>query len=418
LRNTPDLAPKRISHLDGLRGIAALTVFFTHLSLVVIPSIHNGLPHMARLHYEWMLAGTPVGIFWAANFAVCIFFVLSGVVLSYYYQKEGGHFIASCIRRYLRLIGPIFVASFIAFVLWRSGAMKNLEAQQITQEGWLPSQYNTAVPTLGYFIWDTFYGAFANGTSPINPPLWTMKYELAGSIGVFALFELVPQRGWRVAILFLFGVVTFETYYICFIGGVLIYELMLLKAEKNIELLPQTVFGMMLGLGAYFGAAPYNIDMTKNIWFWPLSGLHNVETWHQLGSIPFVLACGNLRQVVLFLQRPFCQFFGRISYSLYLIHDSIICSLMCGLIIGIYYLYKSPNIAIFSATFIIIPIVFVASRMLYLFVDRPSVHASARVAMWIRGERPRPLLADSQRLSRPATATLPVREVRAADRNA
>jgi peptidoglycan/LPS O-acetylase OafA/YrhL len=255
---------ERLHYLDGLRGLAALVVFASHLSIVIFPSIFNGLPSMSRLGYEWMLAGTPLGIFWAANFAVCIFFVMSALVLSRFYEHEGDNFLAICFRRYLRLALPILATSFFAFLLWTSGAMFNLKAQQITQEGWLKAQYLTAAPGFWQFLSESLYQVFRVPTSEINPVLWTMKYEMEGSLGVFALYALVPQRLLRIPVLLLGLTIFFKTYYMCFVGGILIYEWMKLPPAIKLRV-PNWVNWALLVIGAYMGAFPSSPWLPCNI---------------------------------------------------------------------------------------------------------------------------------------------------------
>lgn len=131
----------RLKYVDGLRGIAAFIVMLSHIFIVALPSLYNGLPMMARLRWEWRLAGTPLDIFWAANFAVCIFFVMSGLVLSAFCDKQEMNFVANCVRRYVRLGLPIFGGCAFAYFLYAVGLMQPSAAQRITQEGWLKLIY-------------------------------------------------------------------------------------------------------------------------------------------------------------------------------------------------------------------------------------------------------------------------------------
>jgi peptidoglycan/LPS O-acetylase OafA/YrhL len=93
-------------YLDGVRGVAACVVFFGHLLLALTgaPLIFNG------------------------NAAVCIFFVLSGYVLSELSQHSGLSFLAQALRRYLRLIVPMLITSTFAWALLAFGAYRNQEA--------------------------------------------------------------------------------------------------------------------------------------------------------------------------------------------------------------------------------------------------------------------------------------------------
>jgi len=371
---------ERLHYLDGLRGLAALTVFFAHLSIVVFPSLFNGLPSMARLRFEWVLAGTPLDILWAANFAVCIFFVMSALVLSHFYEKEGGNFLAVCARRYLRLVLPILAASFFAYVLWTSGAMFNLKAQEITQEGWLKAQYVTASPGFGQYLRESLYGVFRVPMSEFNPALWTMKYEMEGSIGVFALYTLVPQRLLRAVVLALGFILFFNSYYMCFVGGVLIYEWMNLPSAIR-AFVPNWTGWVLLAAGLYMGAFPYNVATPENIWFGRMLFL-GVEQWHMIGAIPLVFACVMLAPVRRFFSFRPLQFLGKISFALYLVHGPMICSLMSFLIVSF---CRPPHarLAMFAAAAVTIPVTLLVANYAATWVDRPSVRFSAMVGRYL-----------------------------------
>ncbi|MGA7070358.1 acyltransferase family protein [Bradyrhizobium sp.] len=372
--------PERLHYLDGLRGIAALVVFATHLSIVIFPSIFNGLPIMSRLDYEWKLAGTPLGILWAANFAVCIFFVMSALVLSRFYEREGDNFLAVCIRRYLRLALPILATSFFVYLLWTSGAMFNLKAQQITQEGWLKSQYLTAAPGFWQFLSESLYQVFRVPTSEFNPALWTMKYEMAGSVGVFALYALVPQRLLRIPVLLLCLTVLFKTYYMCFVGGILIYEWMKLSPAIKLSL-PNWVSWMLLVFGAYLGAFPYNVATPENIWFGRMLFL-DVEEWHMIGAIPLVFACVTLVPVKRFFTLAPLQYLGKISFALYLVHGPMICSLMSFLIVSFYW-PPHARAAMFLGVIAVVPATFLVAHYVAKWIDQPAVRISVIASRYL-----------------------------------
>jgi len=389
-------SPARIQHLDGLRGAAAFVVFMSHLTIVIFPSIFNGIPAMARLHYEWMLAGTPLDILWAANFAVCIFFVMSALVLSNFYEHNDGSFVAICARRYVRLVVPILATSFTAYELWASGAMYNLKAQAITQEGWLKSQYLT-IPSFGDYLSESLYRVFLTPTSEYNPPLWTMKYEMEGSLGVFALYALVPQLRFRIVILLAALVVFFKTYYMCFVGGVLIYE-----STKFRGVLPIPVLWAVLLCGAYMGAFPYNVGAPENPWFGRMTFLR-VEEWHIIGAIPLVFACMYIPAVCRFFYHPVLQYLGKISFSLYLIHGPLLCSFMSFLIVA---LYGPPHakFAMFSAAVAVIPVTLACAHLIYKYVDSPAVELSRSVGRWIDTLSDRPTAATVGSSAEPSAA--------------
>jgi peptidoglycan/LPS O-acetylase OafA/YrhL len=68
---------RRVNHLDGLRGIAALTVVVFHYLSAFVPAL---TPDQTANPY-W-LSDTPLAVVFNGPFAVVVFFVLSGFVVS------------------------------------------------------------------------------------------------------------------------------------------------------------------------------------------------------------------------------------------------------------------------------------------------------------------------------------------------
>src|SRR2546430_4455826 len=78
----------RKPYLDGLRGCAACVVLFGHLAIAL---------------------NSPLVRIFNGNAAVCVFFVLSGYVLTDLSQRSALTFPAQALRRYIRLVGPILI---------------------------------------------------------------------------------------------------------------------------------------------------------------------------------------------------------------------------------------------------------------------------------------------------------------------
>ena len=83
---------RKIKYLNGLRGVAAFQVVIHHFILAFYPALFSGpdiQTHMAG-GIEVSASGSVFNLLWDGNFAVCIFFILSGFVLShkFFIKKE------------------------------------------------------------------------------------------------------------------------------------------------------------------------------------------------------------------------------------------------------------------------------------------------------------------------------------------
>jgi len=67
----------RLVQLDGLRGVAAISVVFHHILSALRPDLVVEL----QQNTAW-IAYTPLSVFWNGTFAVSIFFVLSAFVVT------------------------------------------------------------------------------------------------------------------------------------------------------------------------------------------------------------------------------------------------------------------------------------------------------------------------------------------------
>lgn len=128
------------AYLDGLRGFAALLVYFGHHELWAHDSIgpetifENAFGYQGR-HNFVTLPGVRL-FFSGGHFAVSIFFVMSGYVLSakpLQYVHSGDHLklgdnLASALfRRWLRLFIPVICVTFIYMCSWHLGVRTDVE---------------------------------------------------------------------------------------------------------------------------------------------------------------------------------------------------------------------------------------------------------------------------------------------------
>ena len=130
---TPPANGGRYAYLDGLRGVAALTVVLCHFVLAFQPALLSGKAGQGAAAAGTGLAQTPLVLFWSPDCAVHVFFVLSGFVLSSAMagQPAGRQLArlgALLVRRWVRLAGPILGSSLLAWGVIQAGWLRNTPA--------------------------------------------------------------------------------------------------------------------------------------------------------------------------------------------------------------------------------------------------------------------------------------------------
>jgi peptidoglycan/LPS O-acetylase OafA/YrhL len=318
---------------DGLRGLAAVNVLLCHLFLAFLPDgfayIYPDTTSPAAMQgvIDHVIAFQPLSVLWNGQFAVCIFFVLSGYVLTKSFIETGDVtvFRLRASRRYLRLGVPIFGSVMFAWFVMAMGWSHAAEAGHLSGSTWLADFWKKP-PDLLEALRDGTYGTILGGWSRFNPTLWTMKIELLGSMFVFAYRSLTLPG--RVAPLnFLLAVALLAwffphdwPYYTAFLAGSHVGEARLTRSKP---LLALAVTGAVICGG--FDVSPW-YDWTRAL---PLADNERKAFFNVSGGVMLLYAvrCGIFDRV---LQSRPAQFMGRISYAFYLVHLPILLSVSAG----------------------------------------------------------------------------------------
>jgi peptidoglycan/LPS O-acetylase OafA/YrhL len=328
--------------LDGVRGVAASVVFFGHLSLALTNAI-------------WIFNG---------NAAVCIFFILSGYVLGDLAQRSQLSFPAQAIRRYLRLIFPMLITSAFAWALLEAGAYRNQQAAALLNTEWLGNWYRFT-PDFPAMVWETVYGVFSSGNSDYNCNLWTMRPELIGSLFVFGINAIARTRGLRALGFLLLGVIYWSDYILLFSVGSLLHDF---RHEFGGALKWGWVKAVVFAIGLFLCVATEK---------W-LAALHfpsaNMICWHMLAATMVVSSALYWSPLQTMLGSAVGRWLGRISFTLYLIHVPIICSLTSWIVISL-----PLNLAIPVAAAITTIVVFAVSTATYRYIDQKPTQWSRSV---------------------------------------
>ncbi|RQR52413.1 acyltransferase [Burkholderia sp. Bp9140] len=173
--------------LDGLRGVAAISVMFMHF-----------------------LQDLPIPILQSAYLSVDVFFMLSGFILTYSYGERlrqaswRGEYLK---RRVIRLYPMICIGLTIGFVSLVVMRIHSSAAFSLGNLAAATGQNYFLVPYLGRFSVSGFVGAANHslpavndpGVFPLNPPAWSLCFELFASVVLIAAIRMTAQNLLRLA---------------------------------------------------------------------------------------------------------------------------------------------------------------------------------------------------------------------------
>ncbi len=400
---------EKLPYMDGLRGLAALVVVIHHFSLAVFPAMVFGGATAMHYRAEAVVYHTPLYLLVAGNFAVTLFFLISGYVLSYKFFITGRReiVISGAFRRYFRLMPTVLVSVLISYLLLAGGLYYNLPAAAITgSSGWL------ALSWLGpAHLWDALrlgvYDAFitGNNTMTYNNALWTMKIEFLGSFLVFAMLLVLGKLKRRWIVYVLLGLLLWQTYYLAFVLGVALCDFVTHQSKHQRRIghpaygITALVAGLLLGALPIPGPASAMIGrLTGGL----LAPEPATILFHIIGAALVMAAVVLTPALKAWLMLGPLQYLGRISFALYLVHLSVIASLGSFLLVKL-----SPHIgypgAVSLSFMISLMVIFVVSELVTRYVDIPAVRLSGSLYRRLAKRTWRPSARARTQASAPAT---------------
>lgn len=199
----PESQPRSTAWLDGLRGLAAFEVFIFHYNdgWVDRTLAWGHEEHMSTAWYYLPFIRT---IYASGDSAVCLFFAISGYVLSYRmlrlmrqqrYEELLQGLSSAVFRRAIRLYTPVLVETFALMVLCRwFNLPKPVHYEAAPTFGaelasWFKSFGHLLLPLRYPDRWDQIQDRYDGGIS------WTIPLEYYGSLYVYMIVLLVSRTG-------------------------------------------------------------------------------------------------------------------------------------------------------------------------------------------------------------------------------
>ncbi|CAG8976649.1 hypothetical protein HYALB_00002165 [Hymenoscyphus albidus] len=349
------------SWLDGVRGVAALTVYIFHAMAIwasTVPAWHADANQNSV--FQMPLIRT---IFVSGGSAVAVFFALSGYVLTYKsmkaIRKGSAHLVypavaSSAFRRGFRLFLPPVILTFCEMIATRFGfypplsfsfVMEPTFAEQFKDWLWETNKlinpyFNAKQAILGSVVDHPKYDAV----------IWTIPLEYYGSLACYSLLLImtrIPSDTARVALLSVLsilymGIGSWNMF--CFTAGILISNLTLSQEEKdNPPPSPKKVriYTIILIVAFYIAGLP--TMGTPETLTNPMPGFETLRAltpknihlmdlgrfWWSISGVSILLCISQLPRFKRVFESNLCQYFGKISFSLYLVHE--FCIIIFGL---------------------------------------------------------------------------------------
>lgn len=351
------------AYLDGLRGFAAFLVYWQHNQLWSHAYVqgrsqnvfenawgHEGHYHLANFY------GTRL-FFTGGHLAVAVFYVISGYVLIWKalqliqsgQSHRVGDVVASALfRRWFRLYIPLIVTTFVYVTSWHLFGIWNAQTEM--------------KPTYREEVWN-WYAEFKNFSflfkdgalwPSYNGHLWSIPLEMRGSVVAYVAALTLAKATTKARLLCETGLVIYFLY-ICdawyaalFMSGMLQADLDMLakRPEPNsgfpqflrrLEPYKKRIMAGLLLLAVYFSGVPSHLNdlelLRRNPGWYYLSFLKPQAVYDPkwfflaIASNCIVVATPRMPWMKRFFEGRFCQYLGRISFSLYLVHGPILVTL-------------------------------------------------------------------------------------------
>ncbi|KAI8301966.1 hypothetical protein K4K61_008364 [Colletotrichum sp. SAR11_59] len=356
------------SYLDGMRGLAALFVFFCHYFYQAFIIAEGWGSSETNYH---ILKLPFLRLFYQGPPAVCLFFVISGYALSLkpiklIRSQKWDEFSATTtsliFRRFIRLYMPTAISTFGIMLMLQMGVYEWTRDFAIDRK-WhknVMEPHPKPLDTFSEQIWDWVWSMFNfvhvfgwerfGGSTSYDVHLWTIPVEFRCSMYLFVTLIGLARVRTGLRFLFLWGIIAF-TYcnnrweLLLFYFGMMLAEYDLILGNHNNNQPPAALplneappqksrfkgflWAMLSILALYLMCQPdINYDVTPG-WVWLCSFIpkwweeEGYRFWQSIGSVLFVLAVSHSPRWKSFFNTAPVQYFGKISYALYLMHGPV-----------------------------------------------------------------------------------------------
>ncbi|KAI1610071.1 acyltransferase 3 [Exophiala viscosa] len=421
--------------LDGMRGVAAFFVVLAHVSMLFYPLHRHGWSSEGPHFFELPI----IRLLYSGAAMVTIFFIISGYALSYKpllllckgeRARVFDALASAMFRRGVRLFLPCIVVAF--WCVWAIHFDLNCPNQSAScnclEHVWW--WFNSTMHGLNPFRADANH--FAQPFAKIDHTLWTIPVEYKGSVVVFGLSLIFVKTRYRTRLGLEAAYLTWLTWVgqweiFLFVAGMACCEIHhithppvvprslepaspMMERFKSLRPRPwmsdqNIIWGKVLPMFVLIpilyvlsqpedwlgrGDAPFYATLDTHV---PASWSKNTAAgrfWQCLAAIALVLLVEHTRFLRRLFTSPLPQYLGKISFSLYLVHRTLLNIILARLRIhavswtaqwiSIWWLHEGLSLLTIAALFL--PLLIWGSDVFTRYLDQGSVE----LAKWLESK--------------------------------
>ena len=325
-----------------------MIVVFHHFLLRTAPQLHGrNFPDDPLA-----LVRTPLYALVNGTAAVAIFFVLSGFVLTLgaMERRDWRQILVGALKRWPRLVLLVVIVNMLSAIFLICGLYLEQDRSWFGPNSY-PGAGGQAASILANALVEGMFATFASGQAHFNAALWTMHYELVGSIAAYAaglvlIFQTSLSRAVAVGAIAILLTATLTgeggVYYAMLVAGVLIARIYLERdrvASALNFMNPWRAPIVLITAGVAMVLAGYD-GYSKPVGFYAfvpphLSSPHIEEVVHGIAAVAIVLLvlfCDPIRKR---MRGPTALLLGRLSFPIYLVHLPILLGLVAPMHSGL-----------------------------------------------------------------------------------
>ncbi|KAF2012066.1 hypothetical protein BU24DRAFT_269048 [Aaosphaeria arxii CBS 175.79] len=350
--------PRDANWIDGLRGVASFMVVCGHLCTSFVPWLHQPAlnkktaPHLFQLPFFRLVVG--------GRTAVALFFLITGYVNSIgpIGRSRSGNvdgafngIARSSLARSGRLILPTMIATAISWFMAQTNAYHMTKHVDAT---WVRQGWHRQEPTLWKALTSLVHAqisTWTTGWDEYDGTQWTLHLFLEGAMLVYTtmlatalvrpkarmvIFGVLYLYFWNVGITQSVGSIKGLN----IVVGMIVAELHHHFKDSATSTLPTPVPALLIIMGMFmggfpqdsFGNARWSDMMAKTMRAMTGRDTDIRRFWDHLGASFILLGVFFSRNARHVLTSPVFNFLGRVSFPVYLLHNTFIKTVLTWMI--------------------------------------------------------------------------------------